>query len=124
MVLVILLRKHGAIGWSRTDTWCAFACVITVALWQTTNSAILGLVGAMVADIIAGIPQVLKNWKSPHEEVVLPWLMFSIGNALNLGSVPNWDSTLWVYPVYMAVMSFLIVLPVIVYRVKKMGAAK
>lgn len=118
-IIVALSVRRGKYVWTRLDIACVVACLATIAIWQTTESALLGIVGGVIVDAIAAIPQVRKNWKDPGDEPVFPWTMFALGSAMNILAVEEWVLKYWFFPVYMTLMSsLLLALPLILYRIK------
>jgi hypothetical protein len=118
-IIVFLSIRYGEYKWSKLDTVCVVVCVVTVSVWQTTESPVLGILGGVLADMIAATPQVIKSWKDPKDEPVFPWAMFAFASALNILAVQEWVVDYWLFPVYMTVMSSLIVLPLVLARLKK-----
>jgi hypothetical protein len=117
-IIVVLSIKYGQYQWTKFDTACVVVCVITVIVWQTTQSPLLGIVGGVIADAIAATPQIMKSWKDPKDEPVFPWAMFAFASALNILAVKEWVLKFWLFPVYMTTFSMLIVLPLILHRTK------
>lgn len=117
-IIVFLSIRYGEYKWSRLDTVCVVVCVVTVIVWQTTQSPVLGILGGVLADMIAATPQVIKSWKDPKDEPVFPWAMFSFASALNILAVEEWVIQYWLFPVYMTIMSSVLVLPLALARLK------
>ncbi len=117
-IIVALSLRYGEYKWNRMDTACVSVCIITVIVWQTTQSPLLGILGGVVADAFACIPLIIKSWKDPKDEPLFPWAMFAFASSLNLFAVEEWVMKYWLFPVYMTVGSTLIVLPLILYRLK------
>jgi hypothetical protein len=119
VVLLILSLRYGEYKWGRLDKICACLCILTILIWQITNSPTLGLIGAIVVDILALSPQVAKNWKDPKDEILLPWAMFSFASALSILAISEWTIGQALFPVYMTIFSaFALALPLILYRLK------
>lgn len=117
-IIVFLSLRHGEYKWGKLDTVCVVVCVATVVMWQTTQSPTIGILGGVLADVIAAIPQVIKSWKDPKDEPLFPWAMFSLASALNIFAIQEWSVQYWLFPVYMTLMSSVIVLPLALYRLK------
>lgn len=119
VVLLILSLRYGEYKWGRLDKICACLCILTILIWQITNSPTLGLIGAILVDIFALSPQVAKNWKDPKDEILLPWAMFSFGSALSILGVSEWTIGQALFPVYMTIFSALaLTLPLVLCRLK------
>jgi hypothetical protein len=117
-VIVFLSIRYGEYKWGKLDTVCVVICVVTVIIWQTTESPVLGILGGVLADMIAAIPQVIKSWKDPKDEPLFPWAMFSFASALNILAVGEWVIQYWIFPVYMTIMSSMLVIPLVLFRFK------
>ena len=117
-IIVFLSIRYGEYKWSKLDTVCVVVCVVTVIVWQTTQSPVLGILGGVLADMIAATPQVVKSWKDPKDEPVFPWAMFTFASALNILAVQEWVVQYWLFPVYMTIMSSVLVLPLVLARLK------
>lgn len=92
---------------------------MTVVVWQTTQSSLLGILGGILADIVATAPMVIKSWKDPKDEPIFPWAVFAFGSSVNLFAVDEWVIKYWLFPVYMTAMGTLITIPLILYYYKK-----
>lgn len=44
-VIVVLAMKYGEYKWTGFDTSCVIVCVVTIVIWQTTQSPVLGILG-------------------------------------------------------------------------------
>jgi hypothetical protein len=121
-IIVFLSIRYGEYKWGRLDSVCVVVCIVTVIVWQTTQSPLLGILGGVLADVIAAIPQVIKSWKDPKDEPVFPWAMFSFASALNILAVEEWVVQYWLFPVYMTVMSSVLVFPLVLSRIKTVKA--
>ncbi len=118
IIIVFLSKRYSQYKWGKLDTACVVVCMLTVIVWQTTQSPVLGILGGILADMIASTPQVVKSWKDPKDEPVFPWAMFSLGSAVNILAVEEWKIDFWLFPVYMTMMGLLITLPLVLARLK------
>ncbi len=119
VVILILSLRYGEYKWGRLDKICACLCCVTIFIWQITNSPTLGLIGAIVVDVFALYPQVVKNWKEPKDEVLLPWAAFSLASALSILAISEWTIGQALFPIYMTLFSVLaLTLPIVLHRLK------
>jgi hypothetical protein len=118
IIILTLSIRYGDYSWNRLDSSCMVVCVVTMIIWQTTESPLVGVIGGVVADALAAAPQVVKSWKDPRDEPLFPWMLFTIGSALNLLAVEEWILRLWLFPVYMTIMGSVITLPLLLDRLR------
>lgn len=119
LIIFLLALWYGKGGWTRLDSWCLGLCLCTVLVWQTTNSALLGILGALIADSMGAIPQIRKNWTDARDEPWLPWVLFAIGSAINFLEIESWNIEFYIYPLYMSTAGALIVIPILTERIRR-----
>jgi len=117
-IIVYLSWRYGSYTLNRVDKACILVCIITISVWQITDSALLGIIGGILADAIAAIPQIIKSWKDPSDEPVFPWTMFCFASSINFLAIDVWILEMWVYPLYMTAGSLLICIPIILHRIR------
>jgi hypothetical protein len=122
VIIFTLSLRYGEKSWSNLESWCVGICLVTIVLWQYLESAIVGILGAIIADAMGVIPQMKKSWNDPHDEPWFPWVAFCIGSAINILGIENWEPGQYIFPVYMTIGSFLIAVPVVVFRMRKQPA--
>jgi hypothetical protein len=117
-IIVCLSIKYGKYSWGRLDSMCVVISIITVIGWQIQDDPTVGIVGSIVADVFAAIPQLTKNWKlkEKNDEPIFPWVTFCFSCLLAMLGIKEWTVDYWLFPTYMAIMSFAIVLPLVIYR--------
>lgn len=112
-IVLVLSLKYGEYTWKTIDIVCVLVCILSLVIWQTTESAMLGFIGGIIADSIAALPMIIKSWKEPKDEPVFPWVMFVLASAINILAVDEWKIEYWLFPVYMTMMGTVISLPLI-----------
>ncbi len=118
-IIVFLSLKYGKYRWQTADTACVIVCIITILIWQSTDSPLLGILGGVIADALAALPIIIKSWRDPKDEPIFPWAMFAFASALSMLAVEEWVMKYWLFPVYMTTFSTLIVLPLMLDRIKR-----
>lgn len=103
---------------------CGGISMTALILWwfvrdeKETFLAELALCLSIVADLCAFIPTMRYVRRNPEKDLPLAWTLFAIGYALALGALPVITFASVVLPVYMAIASSLVALPLIAYRIK------
>ena len=117
-IVLVLSLKYGEYTWKTIDVICILVCLLSLVIWQTTESAMLGFVGGIIADVIAAMPLIIKSWRDPRDEPVFPWVMFVVASAINILAVDEWKIEYWLFPVYMTMMGVVISVPLILHTMK------
>lgn len=116
VIIFILVIRYGEHGWTKLETRCVIICVITIVVWKLSGSAVLGLVGSIVADSMGAIPQIQKSWTDPDDEPWFPWTCFCVGSGVNILGIETWELGQCLFPFYMTAGSFCIVTPILIRR--------
>ncbi|MDO8469806.1 MAG: hypothetical protein Q7S84_02160 [bacterium] len=74
---------------------------------------------AIVADSCAAIPTIMFVWRFPLEDRPFAWLLFSVGYGLAIFSITEHHVSNYILPIYMALGSFFVSLPLVLERVKQ-----
>ena len=77
----------------------------------------LGL--AIAADLFAAIPTIKFVWTEPDGDRPVAWMLFGIGYSLAIFAIPENTLANWGLPFYMLVLSFIVALPLALYRVRR-----
>lgn len=80
------------------DYYLMAAAIVGIILWAMTGDPNLALVFALVADILAGIPTLIKSYTHPHSESWIAYAISAFGFGISLLSVQtyNFESTAFV----------------------------
>ena len=117
--IALLSVRHGMGGSSRLDRFTLVGCALSLVLWGTTGSAALGLFFNLLVDSIAAIPTVSKAWKQPETENLPAWLISLLGYGINLLAIKVWTPFAASYPVYLVVLTIVIIGAILLGRRQK-----
>jgi len=53
---------------TKFDIWCGILSFVAIIIWITTKNGILSLIFAIMADLFASIPTIIKSWKYSETE--------------------------------------------------------
>ncbi len=110
-ITVILSFRYAKLSWTKTNVLSLMICLLAVLFWKTTSSPILGIIGGVVADCVAAMPLLIKSWKDPLSEPVLPWVLFTTGSAIAVMTIKVWKLEYFLFPLYMTVSGLLVLTP-------------
>ncbi len=99
------------------DYICGLFAILALLLWTITNNPINAIVLAIFSDIFAGIPTLIKIWKSPKTETLSPYITGVIGSITALFAIKLWAFNEIAFPIYLIIIQTLY-LTVFIFRKK------
>lgn len=109
LMIFILSIKYGVGGLARRDIIGLIAAAIGVVLWYFTKEPLYALLISIGIDTIAATLTVLKTLESPHTETYFMWGLVATAAILGMISVGRLDFELLVYPFYIFLANFSVV---------------
>lgn len=103
LVIAILSIKYGEYGLNLFDMLCLVAGLCGMVFWLATSHPEAALYLTIIVDFIAALPTLKKIMIDPRSESLTSWVLFSIGNAVNLLTLPFGYLSLAIvsYPLYL-----------------------
>lgn len=112
-------KAYWAIG--RFDFICGVVSLLTLIVWAMTKNPNLAIALAIVADILASVPTLVKSWQYPETESWEPFAAGVFNAATSFFAMSIWNFTSLAFPIYLMVINGL--LAIIVLRKKWMKGA-
>lgn len=88
-IIALLSLKYGSPGWAGMDKFCLIGAVIGIALWQTFNDPILGIITSCVIGFIGSMPTFKSAWEDPERENKFAWTVWWISCILGVIAIPK-----------------------------------
>jgi hypothetical protein len=107
-LLVFIASFHNpASVWkiTRLDYVCGALSVAGTVGWLLTRSGMVAIIAAIVADLLAGIPTVIKSWTHPESESVSSYLGALLNSAILLLTVDHWSTAVVAFPLYIVCLA-------------------
>jgi len=73
------------------DIVCGVLSVVGLLLWLVTSEGNVAIVFAILADVLAGIPTVIKAWTTPESESPTLFWFGIVNAAIGLLVISNWN---------------------------------
>lgn len=120
IVFVITLWKGSTEPISKAERFAILISAIAIMLWLFTMNSpgFLPTFLAILADICALVPTIRFVNQYPDQDRPTAWMLFMIGSIFAISGIQNWNIESLILPVYMTIGAFLIVLPLVHYRIK------
>jgi hypothetical protein len=107
-LLIFIASFHNpAAVWKirRLDYFCGALSVAGTVEWLVTRNGVVAIGAAIVADLLAGIPTVIKSWTNPESESVSSYLGALINSTILLLTVDHWTTAEVAFPLYIVVLA-------------------
>ncbi|MDQ1299518.1 MAG: hypothetical protein QG636_186 [Patescibacteria group bacterium] len=88
-------RKHGI-----SEYLCLSLAIIAMCGWYFTGDPNVALLLAVVANMMAAVPTILKTYRVPRSENALGWYLTFIASLMSLFSTTVWNFANLVFPIY------------------------
>ena len=98
--VALVSLKYGTGGWSILDRICLAGAGLCLLAWALSGSALLALVLAILVDLVGAVPTIKKLLDDPASESRTAWMVFSVGNLLNVLAIESWTIEIALFPVY------------------------
>ena len=104
-VLAVCLWGYGYGKYGPVEWICALLALIAIALWQLAHEPVLAISCAILADLMAAIPTLLKAYKDPWSEAPAQFFLISFASLLALFSTTILDAANLIFPAYLLLLN-------------------
>lgn len=91
-------RKYGLVDWL-----CLVSAIIAIIAWQVTGDPVAAIVFAIIGDICAVTPTIVKTYREPHTEHAGAWGLITLGTFFGALSTEKIDAANLAFPIYLTV---------------------
>lgn len=97
------------------DLLCGLCAVLALLVWGVADSPRMAILFAALADGFAGVPTLVKAWRSPETETGSTYFASLLSTVLIIPSIPIWNIENSAFQVYLLVENSVLLL--VIYRV-------
>lgn len=116
VVIASLIKNNAYWKITKFDIVCGIFSAFAMVLWVTTHDSVLSLSFAILADLVAGIPTLIKSWKHSDSESHGPYSMGIINQIITCLIIKDFSYLNIAFPIYFILMNGSIILGI--YRNK------
>jgi len=116
VILFCLFKKNAFWKINTFDIICGLFSVMALVIYVITNNLGISIFFAILSDLLAGVPTVIKSWKHSETETSSIYIGGIINNILALLIIKNWSFSIYSFPIYLILMNLIIVFGI--YRKK------
>lgn len=117
--LASFINKKSYWKLEKFDYLCGLCSFLALALWWITKEPIIAIVFAIASDAFAAIPTLIKSWKYPETETIDAYIAGLFSALTSFAAIKMWNFAEVAFPVYLVIVSSLLVLSVSRKRFKK-----
>lgn len=118
LFVAILSLRYGYATWTKLDTICIVAALISIVPWILSDNATLTLLINVALDATGAIPTLVKTFKEPETEDLSGWAIFFTANTLQLFAISQWHLAAS-YPIYLFLLAGAMVIFILRGKLKK-----
>ncbi|MDF0528948.1 hypothetical protein P0W64_20435 [Tsukamurella sp. 8F] len=104
VVLASLCSRGSYWSVSRFDMLCAAISVVALVFWFTLGDPVLAVLAALVADLVGGVPTIVKAWRRPDTERAIVYVFVAGNGVITLLSLRHWTVAAAAFPLYLVLL--------------------
>ncbi|MES2930944.1 MAG: hypothetical protein V4665_04140 [Patescibacteria group bacterium] len=112
VVIASFLSKNGYWKTSIFDIGCGILSAIAIIIWITTKDGIISLSFAILADLFAGIPTIIKSWRHSDTESATPYALGIFNQIVMFLIITDLSFLNFGFPLYFILTNTAIILGV------------
>lgn len=109
------LNKKAEWKITKFDLICGALSLLGLILWAYTRVGNIAILFAILADLLAGIPTIVKAYKAPETENYQAYLFAGIAAIITLLTIKQWDFAHYSFAIYIFFFN-LITFPLIKFK--------
>lgn len=104
--------------WKSTkfDYLCGLFSILALVMWGITKEPMYAIVFAIISDIFAGIPTLIKGWKYPESETVVAYYTGLFNALTSFFAIKYWVASEIAFPIYLVFMNLSLLFAVTRFR--------
>jgi hypothetical protein len=104
IMIAAVLTKNGFWKIGVFDIYCGLFSAIALIFYILTHNLGVSIIFAILSDLLAGVPTIIKSWKFPETENWAPYLFPIISNIAGLLIIKNWSFPIYSFGVYFIII--------------------
>lgn len=107
---VALLTRNSHWKITKFDIFCGVFSFIALVLWLLTKRADISILFAILSDLLAAVPTLIKSWKFPETETAVGYVPGILNNTLGLLIIKNWNFSIYSFGIYFIILNTTLIL--------------
>lgn len=110
VVIASFFNKNAYWKITKFDIGCGILSTIAIVVWVTTKDGTISLIFAILADLFAGLPTIIKSWKHSETETVGPYLFGNFNSVITFLIIKDFSFLNLGFPIYLFIANAIIIL--------------
>lgn len=119
ITIFVLSLRYGVGGLVKRDIAAMILAGVGPILWYFTKEASVALYIVLAIDITGQVLTLIKSYEDPESETLISWILFGVAGLLSAISVGEWNFVLLIYPLYICLANWSVVVAMILGKRKK-----
>jgi len=116
VIIVSIFNKKSYWKITLFDIICGLFSVLALVIYILTHNFGISILFAILSDLLASIPTLIKSWKFPETETASVYFVGIFTNVLGILVITNWIFPIYSFGIYLILMN--IVMTYFIYRKK------
>lgn len=86
---------------TKFDLVCGGLSILGLVLWQITQVGNLAIIFAILADVLAATPTLIKSYNEPESESYFAFFVFIFSSIITLLTIKIWNFANYAFPIYL-----------------------
>ncbi len=104
VLLASILNKKSYWKISKLDYICGGLSILAVVLWLITGEGIVAIALSIIADLLAGIPTLIKAFKDPESEHHSVFRNGALSAIITMLTIKNWTFASYAFSLYIFII--------------------
>ena len=120
VVIASFFNKNAYWKTTSFDIACGVLSFVAIIIWVTTKDPIMSLSFAILADLLAGVPTIIKSFKHSDSENIFPYSAGIINTLITLMIIENFSFENTSFPFYIMIINILIIIGIKKDKIRKL----
>ncbi len=110
VVIASFFNKNAYWKTTKFDVLCGILSFVAIIIWFTTKNTVLALMFAIMADLFAGIPTIIKSWKHSETETISVYAFGILNQITTIFIITNFSFQNLGFPIYLILINITLIL--------------
>lgn len=98
------------------DIFCGFFALFSLILYIFTHKFGISIAFAILSDLLAAIPTIVKSWKFPETETGIEYIFSFFSALIGVLIIKDWSFTIYSFGIYLIIFNLIVIFAI--YRKK------